>query len=495
MYPVVSSLFLVNSFLSTVIVIWFLSLVTLSQLVAANERLGAEVLPSSLSTRPIIHEKSPPIPKRPEKEIALLQFANDLCLEVLWSNSDNYTPVKLGSCINAKHQKWWFDDQNRLHSQLADGKCLQFLAASSINPVGLVFINECSDSPAQQWQFQAGQLVAVANNQRLIAFDNNAGSQLSLVAAEDAPGQQWQFKVINQQILSKQLQSVDKTSLSSVTGFVPIKFRENLCLSVAGGLVNADAPVVIEQCDNSLNQQWQIDRFGRLRPQHSVDKCLDPGKKSTLAAVMTAMQPCNHQLSQRWRIENGIISNLANKQLVLDVESNKPNARVLARVKGSWQWQTPTVQQIKQKPLMGENIIEQAKDFLSDKLYQAILFGNNLCLDLYREIDQKNTLQLWHCNEPNLQLWWLDSDGRLHPQRDKNKCLSLVDEQSNQQKVTLQTCNMDKQQLWRITKGDMVSQLDPTLSLTALGIHGGAKVTVKVLPHWRVSFAKEALTY
>ncbi|MCX4026523.1 ricin-type beta-trefoil lectin domain protein [Endozoicomonas sp. SM1973] len=495
MYPVLGSLFLVNGFLSAVIVIWFLSLVTPSQLVAADERLRTEVSLSAFATQPVIPKNNPPIPTQPEKEIVLLQFANGLCLGVLWSSSDNYTPVKLESCINAKYQKWWFDEQNRLHSQLADDKCLQYLAATSINPVGRVFINECSDSPAQQWQLQAGQLIAVAENKRLIVTDNNAGSQLSLVTAEEAPDRQRQLKVINhQQPSSKQVQSVDKANLSSVTDFVPIKFRGDLCLSVAAGLVNVDAPVVIEQCDNSSNQQWQIDHFGRLRPQHSVDMCLDPGKKSTLSAVMVAMQLCNHQLSQRWRIENGVISNLANKQLVLDVESNKANARVLARVKGSWQWQAPTAQQLKQKPLKGENIIEQAKDFLSDKFYQAIQFGDNLCLDLYREANQKNILQLWHCNEPNLQLWWLDSDGRLHPQRDKNKCLSLADEQGSQQKVTLQTCNMNKQQLWRIAKGDMVSQLAPALGLTALGIHGGAKVTVKVLPYWNVSFTTETLT-
>ncbi len=424
---------------------------------------------------------NPQVPKNAEKEIALLQFANGFCLGVLWSNSDNFTPVRMESCTKARQQQWWLDNKQRVRSQLNNSKCLQFFASTSINPAGMVFINECSDSPSQQWQFEAGQLVAKANGQILVAASDEEGSNLALVTEEDITSRQWQLKAINyQQVIDKSpatsKQPETKANSLATVGFTEVKFRNNFCLSVDGGLVNAEAPVVIDTCNGQPSQQWHIDPFGRLRPQHAVDMCLDPGKLSVLTASMAVMKPCNHQLAQRWSFKDGLLHNLANKQLVLDVESDTANARVLVRTKGSWQWQVSTA--------------VRPKDLLAGKLYQAIQFGNNLCLDLYKASEQANKLQLWHCNERSIQLWRLDREGRLHPQIDETQCLGLIAKQAGQQSLALQTCNRDEQQKWRVDMGNIVSQPFPALSMTALGIHGGAKITVKPLPYWGLSSNK-----
>lgn len=132
--------------------------------------------------------------------------------------------------------------------------------------------------------------------------------------------------------------------------------------------------------------------------------------------------------------------------------------------------------------------VEKTQSLSLNKTFQAIQFNNNLCLDLYNdEVNNTKQLQLWHCNEQSIQLWMLDSYGRLHPKSDDEKCLALVEEKPNQQQVILKSCMLEKSQFWTMLKGNIINQQFPEMALAVSGAHGGAKVAARAAPRWGIN--------
>lgn len=224
--------------------------------------------------------------------------------------------------------------------------------------------------------------------------------------------------------------------------FFTLTNRGKKCLEVHRADFDArlnGGKVQVWDCNNTINQDWKLDNFGRLTTRNG--KCLGVEPKQQFQnGARVHLWECHNRSIQQWYLDNGRIRHQdSGKCLDVDSKTMELNGgRVQlweCHERANQQW-VITYQPSGGGPAgskSGKSPLDRSYDTrLTQEFFRLVIRGR--CLDVQRsDFDSQRKggkVQIWDCNNDLNQDWKFDSHGHLTSRN--GQCLDIAQDAMNQ---------------------------------------------------------------
>lgn len=205
------------------------------------------------------------------------------------SNVSSGTGIILGQCNESQNQQWYMDSSGRIHSGLDYSKCIQLQTDGSIG------ISDCQkiSSGTQKWTWASDGHIHLQGDVDTCIDGNMEGQVIHTLKCS--------FYNANDQIWYPS----PAPSISPTLAFKTIRSAAllgNLCIEIPRSNTANGNTLILNQCSDKQNQQWQMDSDGRIHSGLDYNKCLQLQDLAMLTGASIEVSDCHEKSyrTQKW---------------------------------------------------------------------------------------------------------------------------------------------------------------------------------------------------